>query len=145
MARISFDIEDLSFEELAEIPQEIQYQMLEAGAEVARATHKRVLQVMGLVQSGQLRDSLKIQRKVAKDGSVYVLVLPTGTRKATIYHPSPKTKNSAVAFFNEFGAPNRGIAAKEWMRTANEQSADAVLAAEEAVYDEYLKNRGFID
>lgn len=145
MARIEFDVEDLSFAELAEIPEETQYGILEAGAEVAKAAHKRTLIAMNLVQSGQLYGSLKIQRKVAKDGSPVVYVLPTGKRTPTIYHPSPRTLNSTVGFFNEFGAPNRGIEAKEWMRTANEQCADDVLAAEEAVYDKFLMERGFID
>ena len=145
MARISFDVEDLSFEELAVIPEETQYQILEAGAEVAKAAHKRTLLAMDLVQSGQLYGSLKIQRKKAKDGSPFVYVLPTGNRIPTIYHPDPKTTNAAVGFFHEFGAHYKGIEAKEWMRTANEQSADEVLAAEEAVYDEYLREKRFID
>lgn len=145
MARIEFDVENLSFKELAEMPKEVQYRILESGAEVAKAAHKKTLLAMNLVQSGQLYGSLKIQRKRAKNGSPFVYVLPTGERTPTIYHPNPKTRNATVGFFHEFGAPNKGIAAKEWMWTANEQSADAVLAAEEAVYDDYLKEKGFID
>lgn len=143
MARIEFDVENLSFAELAELDDETQYSILEPGAEVAREGHKRTLLAMGLVQSGQLYNSLKIQRKRAKDGSVYVLVMPSGKRTPTIYHPAPNTNNSTVGFFNEFGAPLKGIPAKEWMRTANEQYADAVLEAEEAAYDKFLKSKGF--
>ena len=145
MARLEFDLENLSFAELAEIPNETRYEILEAGAEVALAAHKRTLIAMDLVQSSQLYDSLKIQRKTAKDGSPFIYVLPTGKRVPTIYHPSPNTLNTTVGFIREFGAPDRGIEAKEWMRTANEQSADNVLAAEEAVYDKFLKEKGFID
>lgn len=143
MAKIEFDVENLSFKELAELDDETQYSILEPGAEVARNGHKRTLLAMGLVQSGQLYSSLKIQRKRAKDCSVYVLVTPSGKRTPTIYHPDPKASNGTVGFFNEFGAPNKGIPAKEWMRTANEQYADAVLEAEEAAYNKYLASKGF--
>ena len=145
MAKIEFDVENLGFKDLAEMPDDVVYNILEAGGEVAKAAHKRTLLAMDLVQSGQLYSSIKVQRKRSKDGSPFIYVLPTGKRTPTIYHPDPKTQNSTVGFFNEFGAPNKGIPAKEWMRTANEQSINEVLAAEEAVYDKYLKNKGFID
>lgn len=161
MAKIEFDVESLSFAELADMPNDVQYEILDAGAKVAKKAHQKTLLAMGLVESRQLHDSLRIVKKLSKDGEPYIDVYPTGRRKASLNNgrvtyyrkktrrgtrgsAKPATNND-VGFIYEFGAPNRGIAAKEWMRTANEQSADAVLAAEEAVYDDYLKNKGLID
>ena len=57
-------------------------------------------------------------------------------------YAKPPTNND-VGFVWEFGAPKRGIQPRQWMRTANEESADDVVAAEFKVYDDWLKSKGF--
>lgn len=153
----------LSFEEFSEIPDEVVEEMLDAASDVVVDAHKKKIQSVGLVDTGTLRDSIKAHKKAggAKNGwKRYVLVYPTG--KHGTYNRQEKTKaykrskhgrtytvggdvkdvtNSEVGFIHEFGAPQRGISAKQWMRDANEECADDVENAELEVYDKYLKSK----
>lgn len=133
----------LSMEQLAQTPKETQYAMLEAGAAAMIAKWKERLQSMR--RSGQLIESIKAKRKTG-DGGPYVLVTPDGTRRSE-YRGIRKTKrmgkykksNAEVAYVLEYGTPR--MAATHWMETANEEASDAVVAAEAAVWDEYLKSQ----
>ena len=118
---------------------------------------RRSLRRMGLVKTGQLMNSIVAVRKTGKDGRIYYLAYPKGRRKAEPHvlsvsnvnrvnplhtYAKPPTNND-VGFVFEFGAPKRGIQPRQWMRTANEESADDVVAAEFKVYDDWLKSKGF--
>lgn len=153
----------LSMEEFASIPDGVIEEMLDAGSAVAVEAHKKKIQSLGLVDTGALRESIKAHKKSggAKNGwKRHVLVYPTGKHGA--YNRKAKTKeyknskhgrtytvggdtkdvtNGEVGFIHEFGAPKRGISAKQWMRTANEECADDVVKAELEVYDRYLKSK----
>lgn len=153
----------LSMQEFAQIPDDVVDDMLDAGGRVTVAAQKQKLQDLGLVKTGKLRDSITAFPKAggSKNGwKRYVLVYPKGVRgkrrrrkKTKVYKNSrhgrtytvggdvkPVT-NSEVGFIWEFGAPKRGIKASEWMRLANEGCADAVVSAEMAVYDRWLKSK----
>lgn len=145
MAGFSFDGMDelrLSLDELAKLPEETAYSMLEAGA--ARLMEKWREKLAPMRRTGQLIESIKAKRKTGDDGP-YVLVSPTGTRRSE-YRGIRKTKrmgsykktNAEVAYVLEYGTPR--IAARHWMESANEEASDAVTEAEAAVYDEYLKS-----
>lgn len=141
MARFNAEgIDDLglSLQEIAEIPDNVVDEMLLAGGDITVKAHKQKIEALGLVDSGQLRDSIKAKVKAggAKDGwSRSVLVSPSGKRR------NSKVNNATVGYVREFGAPKRGIPAKQWMRTANEECADAVVEAERTIYDKYLKSK----
>lgn len=145
MASFNFNGMDelrLSMEQLAQTPEETQYSMLEAGAAVLVAKWKEVLSAMK--RTGQLIESIKAKRKTGDNGP-YILVTPDGRRRSE-YLGIRKTKkmgnykktNAEVAYVLEYGTPR--MAARHWMETANEEASDEVVAAEAAVWDEYLKS-----
>lgn len=159
MAEFSSDVGQLmlNMQQIAEIPEDVIDEMLQAGSKVGVEAMRRSLRRMGLVKTGQLADSLVAVRKTGKDGRIYYLAYPKGRRKAEPHvlsvsnvtrvnplhsHAKPPTNNE-VGFVLEFGAPNRGIEARQWMRIANEESADDVVAAEFKIYDDWLKSKGF--
>ena len=158
MAKFSSDVGQLmlDMQQIAEIPEDVIDEMLQAGSKVGVEAMRRSLRRMGLVKTGQLSDSLVAVRKVGKDGRIYYRAYSKGRRKAenralTVAnvrrvnplrsHAKPPTNNE-VGFVLEFGAPKR-IQPRQWMRMANEESADDVVAAEFKIYDDWLKSKGF--
>lgn len=154
----------LSLKELEEIPHEVQYQMLDAGADVLIAAQKNSVRAKGLVKDKKLLNSISAHRKLSKDKYGYfspsVLVYPEGQhhkyRRRVVTKVYKRSKhgrtytvggnlktvtNAEVGFIQNFGARHRGIRPTSWMDTANEQAAGAVEAAEAAVYDRWLKSK----
>ena len=131
----------LSLEQLATTPEETQYSILEAGASALIPRWKETLQSMK--RTGQLIESVKAARK--KGESPIVAITPKGKRKGA-YTGQRKTHgggtyqgtNAEVAYVLEYGTPR--MAATHWMETTNEEAGDEVVAAEAAVWDEYLKS-----
>ncbi|MCI8506901.1 MAG: HK97 gp10 family phage protein [Lachnospiraceae bacterium] len=143
-------IRDLS--EIAELPDETAGELLQAQAEIVVEAQKRSAAAHGLVDSGQLQESIRADKKMkAKSGTRYVEVYPRGKRKKrTRYRMSKGDReagksravtNSEVAFIHEYGAPGKHIKAKQWIKKANEGAADQALEAAAAVYNQYLKNK----
>lgn len=134
----------LSMEQLAQIPDETQFSMLESGAAVLIERWKEKLQAMK--RTGQLIKSIKAARR--KTDTPIVSVTPKGTRKNAFTgkrfkrdgSPSGTYQgtNAEVAYILEYGTPR--MAATHWMETTNEEAGDEVVAAEAAVWDEYLKS-----
>lgn len=154
----------LSLQQIEEIPDEIAYEMLQAASEVVVDAQKRSLRALGLVDTGELADSIGVYKRKSfkrnKGGQRYVIVHPDGNRRkytsrvktktykrskhGTTYTVGGKlvtTTNSEIGFIHEFGAPNKGIPASQWMSKANEESADRATEAELAVYDRFLKSK----
>lgn len=154
----------LSFQEIMEIPDDVAYEMLNAAGQVVARAQKQSIRALGLVNTGKLANSLQVYEKrgVRKDPqkSRYVLVYPAG--RHSTYQSRIKTRtfkrsksgrtytvggkpvavsNSEVGFIHEFGAPNRGIPASQWMTKANEACAAETVQAELAVYDRWLKSK----
>lgn len=160
----SFEGLNLTLMELAEIPDDVVDKMLAAGAEVVKAAHKRKLRELGLIDTGVLEGSVTAHSKVdRKSGRRYYLVYPSGThhtynsvKKVKVYKRSKhgrtytvggglrKASAGDVGFVLEYGAPRRGIRAYQWMAQANAECENDVLAAEERVYDEWLRSKNLI-
>ncbi len=142
MARCTFNGIDgviLSYEEIAEIPEEIKDKMLSAEADVAIKYMQESLRDKGLVKTHTLLNSIKKRKKRNKDGDLIYLVSPQGTHHV---NKNGKTvRNGDVAFVLEFGADFRGIRAYQWMRDAIEKGADDIVKAGLSVYDDYLKSK----
>lgn len=167
MAEFSFkglDEVTLSMREVAELPTEIIDAMLNAGADVAVEAQRAEARRLGMyagstthnntrstsatnILYGQTRSystgatarSLKVgNAKLDSRGNRVVSVFPVGSRTRGKKRPR-KTKNTEIAFLNEFGA--RTINARRFIRTANEKSAAAVEKAEFEVYDKWLKSK----
>lgn len=158
----SFDTSGLdglvfSLEEVGAMPDELIDGMLEAGGAMIAEYHKAELNTQGLVDTGALRDSISVHKKRGRDGSRYVLVYPYGNHGAynrklvvkaykrskhgrtyTIGGDTKEVSNSDVGFVLEFGAPERGIVPRQWMRIANEKGISDVIVEEKDVYEQFL-------
>ena len=130
----------LSLKELAELPEETREDMLQAGADILVPAFKQRITSLGLVDTGQMVNSIRVFKKHRKrnNGELSYSIYPAGTRKS---QGKKKVPNAVVAFIHEYGAPNRGIPGKQWMKTVLEENADAVAEAQARVYDEYLKSK----
>lgn len=153
----------LSLQEFAEIPDNIVEEMLDAAGNVVVQAHKKSLQSLGLVDTQKLMNSIQAHSKVGKKDGVrkrYVLVYPTGKhgsrnrkkvtktykrskhgRTYTVGGDTVDVTNSEVGFIHEYGAPRKGIPAKQWMKKANEACAEQMVSAEFAVYDRWLRSK----
>ena len=155
---IGLDDLQMSFEEWANFPDEVKDEILEAGATVAIKALKQSISSLGIIDTKQLHASIKATKpKTDKYGNRILYVYPQGTRKkissgTKLSHVSirgriksgtgKKTRNADVGFIMEFGAPHRGIPARQWMRTAIERNADEIVEAERKVYDGWLNSKG---
>lgn len=126
----------LSMEELADLPDEVLDEMLMAEAEVAVEAQKRVGRRMGVEDTGMTLNSIRVAKKTKKSaaGGRYVEVYPAGRNKKG-------NRNTEVAFINEFGASERNIASRPFMRKANEECADEAVDAAARVYDAFLRSK----
>ena len=155
----------LSLAEFAAIPDDIVEDMLQAGADVVIEEQKRVLKAMGIYDTKKLHDSVMGFHKARVKGGEkyrYVLVYPYGVRgyrnrklqhkygygykfranrHYTVGGDTKAVTNNEVGFIHEFGAPKRGIPAKQWMKKANINAEEAMLQAELEVYDRFLKSK----
>lgn len=133
----------LSLQEIAEIPEDVQDEMLEAqGAVVARAQRESARRY-GIYdpESGKhVADSIKPGRiKLDKHGNRVLYVSPTGSRM----RGKTKTRNAEIAFVNEYGADKtRHITARPFTRDANERSAEAATQAAADIYYRWQESRG---
>ena len=155
----------LSLTTLAEMPPETIQEIVAAGAEVVMKEQQRMIKKLGLFKTGALHGSIEaVHRKTKYDDrfSFEMIVYPYGTRKYYIskvqhkygygykfranrhYTTGGKRKavtNNDVGFIHEFGAPKKGIKPKQWMKKANINAEEAMVQAEFAVYDRFLKSK----
>lgn len=128
----------LSLEEVADLPDEVVLEMLQAEGQVLREAQIRSIQsTFGPERTHQLEQSLTVDEKLRTGwtgaAGRYLLLAPKGNRKEG-------PRNAEVAFIQEFGAPRRGIRATQWMRLANEGAAEQAVNAAAQVYDRYLED-----
>lgn len=146
MAQISFKGLDefiLSMQEVAELPDEVIDDILNAGADVAAKAQREeaAFVLSGPYSTGKTALSIKKGKvKLHKDGYRVLYITPTGTRKRGKTKIS-KTRNAEIAFINEYGSPRRNIPARHWMQAANEKCAAETTAAQYAVYDKFLESK----
>lgn len=146
MANFSVDGLDefmLSMQQVAELPNDVIDDMLNAGADVAAEAQRKEAAVVlrGEYATGTTALSIKKGKvKLHKDGYRVIYVTPTGTRKRGKRKIS-KTRNAEIAFVNEFGVPHHGIPARPFISTANEKSAAATTAAQAEVYNKFLESK----
>lgn len=150
----------LSMEEFANIPDSVVDDILRAGAEVVKKAHVNAIAKMGQ-HTRHLIGSPAIIMKRRTSGTFgrYALVYPQGVhhtyrKKAHSYTKynwgraggtrqtsagEGTASNAEVAFIQEFGG-HGNTKNLNWMRDANEKSADATTEAEARVYDKWLKS-----
>ncbi len=133
-----------SFDQIAEIPDDVAYAMLAAQGKVVAEAHKRKIKALGLVKTGKMLESIEYDKRLRKGrGSKrFITVYPKGTHhfyNRRLGGDKAEVTNAEVAFIHEFGTPKRNIPAKQWMKLANEGCADEAVAAAQRVYDDFLK------
>lgn len=126
----------MDFSELASLPDNVQGDMLQAGAKVLLEGQKSTIRSMGIVDTGKSAASLQIG--AVKRGSAGVMSLyisPKGSRR----RGNTTTRNAEILFINEFG--KKGQPARPAIQTACEKYAEQVVDAEYKVYDDYLTSK----
>lgn len=127
----------LSLEEIMDLPDAVAREMLGAEAEIVEEAQRRTGEAMGVHRTGATLDAIgHTGMKRGPDGTRSLSVSLRGTNAKGV-------RNAEVAFLNEYGVPGRGIPARPFIRTANEQAADSAVNAAAEVYDEFLKGKGF--
>lgn len=114
-------------------------QMMSAEADVVEPALRAALTAKGLVDTGKLRSS--IGRSSRKNGTE-LLVGPSGDHHSYISRRglADTLRSGHLGYIHEYGAPQRGIQPKFWMRTAIFKVRGKALDAAEAVHDKYLKD-----
>ena len=128
----------LSLQEIAEIPENVQDEMLHAGAEVVAKAQREKVRAYGIYDGSSpkhVADSIKHGKVKLKKGQRIIYVSPTGSRR----RGKTVTRNSEILFVNEYG--RRGQKARPAVRDANEACAEQMVNAQMAVYDKHLRSK----
>ena len=135
MPEISFsglDSLELSMKEIAEIPDDVKDEMLQAQAAVVVPVMRARAQAYGLKDTGLMIDSIKPGKpKKTKTGRA-LYVTPQGKRR----RGQKDTRNTEIAFIGEYGT--KKVRARPFMREAVEATAEQAEQAALQVYDRWL-------
>ena len=127
----------LSLQEIAEIPEEVQDEMLNAQGDVVAREQQESARRYGIQRTGlTIRSIRKGKVKLDKHGNRVLYVTPVGSR----IRGKKKTSNAEIAFLNEYGT--RKQKARPFMRDANERSAEAATKAAAEIYYRWQESRG---
>lgn len=124
----------LSLQEVAQLPEGIQDEMLNAQADVVLQAQREA--AISIKDTGKTAQSLRKGKPKSRKGVRSISITFSGSRK----RGKASTRNAEIAFVNEFG--KRGVPARNFIRSANERSATASTQAAAAVYDQYLLSKG---
>ena len=155
----------LDLEDVANLPEDVHDEMLNAMADVTLKAQKAEAKKLGMYSGYDTHNNSRDQ--MSRDGKTWnflpgqVRSYSTGTlaksirkgkvsekadeRTIKIYFSGSRrrgkqvTKNSEIAFLNEFGT--RTINARNFIWVANEKSAEEATRAAAEVYDRYLKTK----
>ena len=128
----------LSLQEIAAIPEEVQDEMLRAGADVVAQAQREKVKAYGIYDGSSPRhvaDTIKPGRVKLKKGQRVIYVTPTGSRR----RGKSVTRNAEILFVNEYG--KRGQKARPAIRDANEACAEQMVSAQMAIYDKHLRSK----
>lgn len=125
----------LSLQEIAQIPEDVVGEMLNAQADVVVEAQKAAAKALGVEETGLTIRSIKKGRVKLKKGRQVLYITPTGSRR----RGKKRVRNAEIAFINEFG--KRHQKARPFVRTGNETSAGKATEAAMAVYDRWLKSK----
>ena len=127
----------LSLQEIAEIPEAVQDEMLNAQGDVVAREQQESARRYGIQRTGlTIRSIRKGKVKLDKHGNRVLYVTPVGSR----IRGKKKTSNAEIAFLNEYGTKKQK--ARPFMRDANERSAEAATKAAAEIYYRWQESRG---
>lgn len=120
------------FAALAELPDSVIEDILNAEADVIEKAQKEKAQSMGVYDTGITAESIKRTKvKKAASGSS-LFVYPQGKNVRG-------DRNAEVAFVNEYGKEDQP--ARPFIRTANEEAGDETVQEGEKVYHKFLDSK----
>ena len=122
----------LSMAEMADIPDAVFNDMLNAMADVIEPAQKRKGLAYGVHRTGVTISSIKRDKPRRSVNGGSITIRPQGLN-------AKGKSNAEVAFINEFG--KRGQAPRPFIRDANEESADAAAEAAARNYDQWIKQK----
>ena len=125
----------LSMQEVANLPDEVLDEMLNAQADIVVDAQRKQAEAMGVVDTGLTLRSIKKGKVKVKKGVRSIFITPSGTRK----RGKKRVRNAEIAFVNEFGKKKQK--ARPFIRTANEMSAQATTQAAADVLDRYYTSK----
>lgn len=125
----------LSMQEIAQIPDDVVDDILNAQADVTVEAQKAAGRQLGVEDTGITLQKLKKGRIKLRKGQRVLYITPTGSRK----RGKTRTRNAEIALINEFG--KKGQKARPFIKLGNEKSAEAATAAGFRVYDRWLKSK----
>lgn len=138
----------ISMQEIAEIPEDVVDEMLNAQADVVLEAQKRSILAHGIYDkentARHVVDSMKKGKpKWRKKDQVRVIyITPAGSRRrgGKRRWSRPKaTRNAEILFVNEYGRKDQQ--ARPAIREANETSAQASTEAAFTIYDRWLESK----
>lgn len=128
----------LSLQEIAAIPEEVQDEMLQAGADVVAQAQREKVKAYGIYDGSSpkhVADTIKPGKVKLKKGQRVIYVTPSGSRR----RGKSVTRNAEILFVNEYG--KRGQKARPAIRDANEACAEQMVNAQMTVYDKHLRSK----
>lgn len=151
MGKFSFNgVDELSasFEQLSQLSDEDKLSVIMPAAELLVERQRQMIKRLFKQRTGDLADSLSIQKKTGEDGAYAHIYLKGKHRGSSTGKRKGKRRsngrysgtNAEVGYILEFGSPR--IAARHWMENANEEAEDEVVAAEQAALDDLVTKKG---
>lgn len=122
-----------------DVPQ-LRKEILQQQADIVEPALRNSITTSGLVDTGQLRDS--IGRSTKKDGSE-IRIGPSGerTKRVSRSGKTHRLRNGHLGYVYEYGLPGRGILPRRWMSNAISKVRGKTLDAAEAANNQFLKKR----
>ena len=125
----------LSMSQIAEIPPDVQDEMLNAQADAVIPVQREKARSYGVLDTGLLASSIKKTKpKLSKNGRC-IFVYPQGYRT----RGKIKARNAEIAFVNEYGT--RSQKPRPFIRDANVSCADNTTQAAANVFDKWLQSK----
>lgn len=127
------------FSKIAEIPDSVMENMINAETDVIVAAQKKKAKTMlrGKYNRGYVERAIKKKKFKRSYFGASQMITIDGT-VTDEYHRKP-TRVAEIAFINEYG--KEGQPARPFIRTANEESGDKAVQAAFDVYDQFLKSK----
>lgn len=123
-----------SFSDIAELPDSLIKDMLNAEADVVVAAQKKTASTMLRGPYNKKAVEAAVTKKPPRKGADGYSV------SITFEGAQHNTRLAEIAFINEFGKVNQ--AGRPFIETANEQSADEAVRSAAKRYDQFLKSKG---
>lgn len=120
---------EMSLDELAQLPEEVERDMLLAEAGVIERAQRQKGLAYGVHRTGVTLASIAHGKVKTEDDGKAMYVYPRGKN-------ARGARNSEVAFINEYG--KTGQPPRPFIRDANEEAVDEAVGEAEKIYNEWL-------